>query len=543
MNNISFYFQFTITQAYNRFIFYLQRIPLLKKWISNRWYRGEDIKFFMKWIGAIFFFVSKAIRTLLFFLLVIGGVSTLTREFQLPISLDLEASFKIGLFALTIMIGTVAKGVIFSDDESGTEWTIPIKIFRIPLYQFLRSYLLFEDTTFTIIYGCLLSFIFAGKSIENPFLSAYGFTLFAVGMRRMMSWLLLFTVRTTHTLPFLIPNILLLVTCFLSVAISVLLCIGWIPYSFVHAFFSIYAGIIGILLYVLALYLLLHSKQVPRIAQRVLTFEGIKTHDAVSLDVETVKVKDTDYNVQIDTSSSVTSRKLTGIAFLNDLFYKRLHIYLRKKIILKLGIITGLILVAFIALWFYKSEFPTFDSDFLSVLFSISLIIGYTLFSGNHFTKFCFYHLDRKMMHYAFYRQPIHIFNSMKIRFLYLVRLHIPLFIVWITGLLLIIYTQIKTISHSLLMYIFLFELAVFVFFSLFYLIVYYCIQPFTESMQAKSPMYNVIHYCIYFISFNAKSIPVSETTLLWATVVMLLCTLVGGALTLYLAPKRFKLR
>ena len=85
------------------------------------------------------------------------------------------------------------------------------------------------------------------------------------------------------------------------------------------------------------------------------------------------------------------------------------------------------------------------------------------------------------------------------------------------------------------------------IFFSLYYLYMYYLIQPFTVDMKVKSTLYNFLQVVIVFFSYQSMSVFLNMDNplpfYLGLAAFFVLFTLLGYFAVLRLAPKNFKLR
>lgn len=82
-------------------------------------------------------------------------------------------------------------------------------------------------------------------------------------------------------------------------------------------------------------------------------------------------------------------------------------------------------------------------------------------------------------------------------------------------------------------------------FFSFHHLILYYLIQPFTESMKTKSPAYNIINGVTYFLFFQfhrvTQGVPMLFVWILLGIIILYIPF--GLWAVMRFATKRFRLR
>lgn len=147
-------------------------------------------------------------------------------------------------------------------------------------------------------------------------------------------------------------------------------------------------------------------------------------------------------------------------------------------------------------------------------------------------------------MKYRFYRNPDIVMQSIKIRFVRSVKLNTPIFSLFALG------TAVLTIltdevSYWVFLIILAFQLLVMVFFSINDLILYYTIQPYTESMKTKSPLYTIINFVFIAAFFRVINTDTSQLPIIIpALTIGMILYLPLGLLAVYkMAPKNFKLR
>jgi hypothetical protein len=173
----------------------------------------------------------------------------------------------------------------------------------------------------------------------------------------------------------------------------------------------------------------------------------------------------------------------------------------------------------------------------------IGFLAGFLIYIGDKFTRTCFYNMDRFLMKNAYYRSPDLLKDAIKIRFKKMVYFNMPMLIILIFGLIGILY-QVKTPWFSYLLTI-IFSILGMAFFNFHYLYTYYLIQPFTENMEMKNPLYSILNIFAYYIAIMLMVIVEKFRWLAIGGILIFLFTyiILGFILVTKFSYKRFKLR
>jgi hypothetical protein len=87
--------------------------------------------------------------------------------------------------------------------------------------------------------------------------------------------------------------------------------------------------------------------------------------------------------------------------------------------------------------------------------------------------------------------------------------------------------------------------LAMSVFFSVHYLVLYYLLQPYTAGLESKNPTYSILAGLTYAVCYFATQIRMDTSLLFFGAILILFCLLyaaVALVLAYRLAPKTFRL-
>jgi len=82
------------------------------------------------------------------------------------------------------------------------------------------------------------------------------------------------------------------------------------------------------------------------------------------------------------------------------------------------------------------------------------------------------------------------------------------------------------------------------VFFSVHYLFMYYIFQPYTSSMEVKSPIFNIINGLVYLVSYMALQIKAPAQWMLPVIILMSILYVAVAVLFVYKkAPTTFRVK
>lgn len=234
----------------------------------------------------------------------------------------------------------------------------------------------------------------------------------------------------------------------------------------------------------------------------------------------------------------------TGCAYFNQLFFRR-----NRRLLLRPARITALaaaavLAAACIACRIWPSLSGRAAQELLSLLPTL-LFLMYAINRGSAVTQTFFFNCDCSMLSYAFYRRPDVVLRTFTARLRSLVAINLLPAAAIAVGLPLLLLCAGGTDRFIDYAVLFLSPLAMSVFFSVHYLVLYYLLQPFTVGLENKSLLYRILTGGTYavcygiFLWFKGATVAFGIVTILFAA------AYVGLALLLVyrLAPRTFRLR
>lgn len=248
-----------------------------------------------------------------------------------------------------------------------------------------------------------------------------------------------------------------------------------------------------------------------------------------------------------EASKTLLNKNLSGYKLLNELFFQRHRRHILKPIIIKSAILTVVVLIflvlPFIPIKGLQEEIPAnYGSLLVKRLTGILPFVTYILFANESITRTMFANCDQALMQYGFYRRPKDLLKMFFLRLQKLVFWNglglIPFFIF------LLLMNKIYSAGLEDCIILGVQFLALWVFFSVHTLFLYYIFQPYNDAQEAKSPIYFIINLAVYYVCYFTMQLglegPLIGPIFIGASIIYSILALV---LVYKLAPKTFKVR
>ena len=245
---------------------------------------------------------------------------------------------------------------------------------------------------------------------------------------------------------------------------------------------------------------------------------------------------------QIELDTRYTSNK-TGFAYFHDLFVKR-HKKILTEAIKKQSVVILILIVAMIIGIKINNDFKKQTNEILLVYLPYFVFIMYLINRSSSVTGAMFMNCDHSMLTYRIYRTPKVILGIFKERLKTLITINLlPAFLIG-GGLALLLYLSGGTDNPFNYAILFISIIAMSIFFSVHYLVMYYLLQPYNVSTEMKSSTYKVVQALTYIISWYMIQIKMPIFGFGIATIVFCIAySLISLFLAYKYAPKTFKLR
>ena len=293
---------------------------------------------------------------------------------------------------------------------------------------------------------------------------------------------------------------------------------------------------IGILLGLVAIHKIVTFQQYRQMYKELLI-------DAV-LDVSTAMIDaQTEQNKKkISANKNIYSER-KGFEYLNELFIKR-HQSVLWKSVKRISIIIFVFFVVVLIVLQMKPDINTEVNELLMTSLPYMVFIMYFINRGTTFTQILFANCDHCLLSYAFYRQPKNILKLFCIRLREIVKINmLPAAEIGV-GLVVLLFFTGGTQKELNYVILFFSVIAMSIFFSVHYLMLYYLLQPYNAGTEVKSGLFQIVTWGTYFICY--MMIKLRMPTPVFGMLTVIFCaiySIVACILVYKFAPKTFKIR
>ena len=300
----------------------------------------------------------------------------------------------------------------------------------------------------------------------------------------------------------------------------------------------LYVFIIAIILGIVSLVKIHNFKDYRKMYKQILTESNVYMQEKAT---GTQVIKDTSLK-QIELDKNYTSNK-SGFAYFHDLFVKR-HSKILTKAVKKQSVVILVIIIAMIIGITMNDYFKSKTNEILLVYLPYFVFIMYLMNRSSSVTQAMFMNCDHSMLTYRIYRTPKVILGIFKERLKTLITINLlPAFLIG-GGLSLLLYLSGGTDNPINYAILFVSIIAMSIFFSVHYLVMYYLLQPYNVNTEMKSSTYKVVQGLTYIVCWYMIQIQMPIFTFGIATIVFCIAyCLISLFLAYKYAPKTFKLR
>ena len=191
-----------------------------------------------------------------------------------------------------------------------------------------------------------------------------------------------------------------------------------------------------------------------------------------------------------------------------------------------------------------NNDFKSKTNEILMVYLPYFVFIMYCINRSSSVTQAMFMNCDHSMLTYRIYRTPKVILGIFKERLKTLIKINLLPAVLMGGGLALLLYLSGGTDNPLNYVILFVSIIAMSVFFSVHYLVMYYLLQPYNVSTEMKSSTYKVVQGLTYIVCWYMIQIQMPIFSFGIATIVFCIAyCLISLFLAYKYAPKTFKLR
>ncbi len=319
-----------------------------------------------------------------------------------------------------------------------------------------------------------------------------------------------------------------------------LLCAYGLPYIGItinQIIFTI-CFIVSLITGILSIKVISSFDKYKQVYKQLLTSENVYSVENAQ---STQKVKE-NVSKQIEFDKSFTSNK-HGFAYFHELFVKRHSKILTKAVKKQSFIIIGIFAVLSIIILKNKELAKIINASLLIYL-PYFVFVMYILNRGTTVTQAMFMNCDHSMLTYRIYRTPKVILGVFKERLKTLILINlVPALLIGI-GLSFLLYITGGTDNNLNYIILFISIIAMSIFFSVHYLVMYYLLQPYNANTEMKSSTYSIVQGITYFVCYFFIGKQLSTFYFGLATIIFSILYCFISLIIIYKkAPKTFKLR
>ncbi len=517
----TFFLSFRLKNAYrvNSILYSLKQLPIIKRILPEKLYGVRGLKILGNIISAIWEFIMIFLGKFLYIAFMIAAMLGIYQT-------NSAATFLHIFFFLTICGGLMNTYLfdptkdkyyaMFLMNMDAKEYTISNY-----LYQMIK-----------VLIGFLPFTCFYGMSVGLPLWITILCPIFVMMVKTFINSLSLIDFKRTkkvknENLPTSVVWILLLV---------LLVCAYALPYISIVMptwLFLIFFGL-SLGLGIFGFYQIFHFPYYRFLYKQLLT------NAPLVIDQTSIRRDASLSQIELDTSLNSTKE---GFSYFHELFVKRHRKILTKAIKKQTIVLVGIAIVMSFLVKVNASVAST-TNHLMLVFLPYFVFIMYMLNRGTTLTQAMFMNCDHAMLSYRIYRKPNVILGLFKERLKTLIGLNlIPATVIGFT-LALLLFLSGGTSNVYNYFVLFFSILAMSVFFSVHYLVMYYLLQPYNVHTEMKSSTYSVVQGVTYFVCYYMMQLRLPTFYFgLSVTAFCILYSLLSLWFAYRLAPKTFKLR
>ncbi len=516
-------FKLQNTYRTNSIIYSIKQLPLIKRILPNSLYKNRGLKIFASIISILWEIINIFIGKILYILLMIFMALSWYKTNH--------ADTFIHLFTFLTFAGGVLNTYMLNPTKDKYYAIILMNInareYGLSNYYYQLIKLVVGFLPFTIFFGWTLG-IPLWVQILLPF---FILAVKLIAMNYMIYKFKKTNKATSENLP----------TKFVwgFVGICLLLAYG-LPFLGITINSTIFLciSIIAILLGIYSFAKIHNFKDYRKMYKQILTESNVYMQEKAN---GTQAMKDNSLK-QIELDTKYTSKK-TGFAYFHDLFVKR-HKKILTEAVKKQSVVILVIIIAMIIGITMNENFKTKTNEILLVYLPYFVFIMYLINRSSSVTQAMFMNCDHSMLTYRIYRTPKVILGIFKERLKTLITINLLPAVLIGSGLALLLYLSGGTDNPLNYAILFISIIAMSIFFSVHYLVMYYLLQPYNVSTEMKSSTYKGVQGLTYIVSWYMIQIKMPIFGFGIATIVFCIAyCLISLFLAYKYAPKTFKLR
>lgn len=519
----AFFTSFKLKNTYrvNSIIYSLKQIPIIKKILPNHLYQNKELKIFGNIVSSLMEFGSIFLGKLLYIFIMIFSF---LKFFQTA-----PAETFLHIFYFLTIAGALMNTYMFNPTKDKYYammlMNMDAKKYTLSNYFYAMLKVVVGFLPFTILFGMLCG-VPLWITIFMPFV--------VVSFKMIVSYFYLKKfMKTKIATNENIPDKVL----WLSIIVLVLCAYG-LPYLNIVMpiyLFLILSGV-AVLFGIFSLVGIIKFTQYKQVYRQILVPNNVYVMEQSSQIMKETIAK------QIEFDSNISSDK-NGFAYFHDIFVKRHRKILTKSAKKQALVILGIFGLLFF-LVFIEPNFKSRINHLLLVYLPYFVFIMYFLNRGQVYAQALFYNCDHSMLTYRVFRTPKVILGLFRERLKTLMVINIMPSLLIALGLPLLLFFTGGTDNVLNYFVLFFSIIAMSIFFSVHYLVMYYLLQPYNVSTEMKSSTYSIMQGVTYFVCYFMMQVQLP--TIVFG-ICAILFSVVYSFVSLFIAykyaPKTFKLR
>ncbi|MGM0124823.1 hypothetical protein IGI37_002217 [Enterococcus sp. AZ194] len=536
------FFNYNLTKMLNSFFYFLRRVPLIKRMISEQVYAAYGLKSALGVILTIFSISFSFLKKVLFLIVIVAlqiflstfvNKGTISDIFsQINPSMLQQGAF-LWFVLVVIVYGFYNQFSVLITQKMIKFYTE----FSLSAPQFVLGQMFVSVLKSTFFY--LLTGVFYGLLANKPLLGLLMPLSYLAGNLLLFvfcRWLYMINFSTVMR-----RWIGLMATVIFLIIIGSFYYLGWVA-SLTNLFTSwILLPAWLILTYLSFRAAWNYPKQhefIQKTIRQSFSFYETTTNDTQKNNQYIGQGLKMQSQLQVNTDEKVSNLK--GSEYLNALLFSRYRQVFNKKIRYMLA---GFSVVAVFLLVLRLTNVDLGLDEAATVrLLPFLFFVMYFLSFGKQIVQMLFVNCDSSMLYYPFYRESDTILKGFTYRlrrtFQYNSLIILSIFFLFILlQVLNDFYLSWQFFGTLLLLLV-----ALGFLFSFHELFVYYLLQPFTSDMTVSSPAYKVVTWVFYYFAYMNSQVRV--TGVLYVIVVSVICLVyvaIGLVVIYRVAPKTFK--
>ena len=516
-------FKLQNTYRTNSIIYSIKQLPLIKRILPNSLYKNKGLKIFANIISILWEIISVFIGKIIYITAMIFG----------PLSWynGNEADIFLHLFTFLTLAGGVLNTYMLNPSKDKYYAIVLMNInarkYGLSNYYYQLIKLVIGFLPFTILFGKIVGVsLFIG--ILLPFF------VLAVKLIAMNFCLYKFK-KTKKAINENLPTKFV----WSFVGICLLLAYGLPAINItINSVIFLYIFVITMIFGIYSLVKIHNFKDYRKMYKQILTESNVYIQEKVN---GTQAIKDNSLK-QIELDKKYTSNK-SGFAYFHELFVKR-HKKILTEAVKKQSVVILILIIAIIIGIKLNVEFKTRTNEILLVYLPYFVFIMYLINRSSTVTTAMFMNCDYSMLTYRIYRTPKVILGIFKERLKTLITINLMPAIIIGGGLALLLYLSGGTDNPINYLILFVSIMAMSIFFSVHYLVMYYLLQPYNVNTEMKSGTYKGVQGLTYIVCWYMIQIKMPIFTFGIATIVFCIAySLISLFIAYKYAPKTFKLR